>query len=75
MAQGDPLPGVDISIEQSPGGKVIARARTGVDGTYAFENVPAGTYRIVVSVEAMQRGSERGGRTPTQPAPPERRNG
>ncbi len=36
---GDPIPGVDISLEQIPGG-IIATTQTDSTGEYSFENVP-----------------------------------
>ena len=40
FVQGDPIPGVDVSIEQSPGGIIIATTRTDNNGKFAFKNIP-----------------------------------
>ena len=44
---GDPVPGVDISLSQSPGGR-IASAATDATGTVSFLNVPEGRYQVLV---------------------------
>jgi hypothetical protein len=44
-AQGDPLPGIDVSMEQNPGGIVI-HARTNAQGVAVFGNVPPGNYTV-----------------------------
>lgn len=43
--RGDPVPGIDIALEQIPGG-IIARDTTGSSGSYSFTISSAGTYRI-----------------------------
>lgn len=40
--QGDPLPGIDISIEQSPSGQKIGQGKTNAKGIAEFKDVPAG---------------------------------
>ena len=40
FVQGDPIPGVDVSIEQSPGGIIIATTRTDGNGKFVFKNIP-----------------------------------
>ncbi|MBL4652809.1 MAG: carboxypeptidase regulatory-like domain-containing protein, partial [Flavobacteriales bacterium] len=51
---GDPIPGVDISLEQIPGG-IIATTETDSTGSYAFNNVPVSdsSYTIYVSYPGM----------------------
>ena len=44
--QGDPIPGVDVSIEQSPGGILISTTQTNSSGTYAFTGLAPGTYLL-----------------------------
>ena len=47
-AQGDPVPGIDVGIEQSPGGKKIGQGTTNAKGIVEFKDVPAG--KIIVRV-------------------------
>ena len=47
--QGDPIPGVDVSIEQSPGGIIISQTQTNSNGYYVFTSIPIGTYKITVT--------------------------
>jgi hypothetical protein len=42
--QGDPVPGVDVSIEQNPGRIIISSIQTNSSGYFQFSNVPAGSY-------------------------------
>lgn len=44
---GDPIPGIDVSLEQIPGG-IIAFTETETDGKYAFDNVPTGNGEVYV---------------------------
>ncbi len=44
---GDPVPGIDISLSQYPGGR-IASAATDATGTVSFLNVPEGRYQVLV---------------------------
>lgn len=44
--QGDPIPGVDVSIEQSPGGIIIATTQTNTSGSYQFTGLAPGTYKV-----------------------------
>ncbi|MCA1810989.1 MAG: carboxypeptidase-like regulatory domain-containing protein, partial [Halobacteriales archaeon] len=46
LVQGDPVPGVDVSIEQNPGGIIIAMTQTNGTGYYSFTGLPPGTYRL-----------------------------
>ena len=59
-ATGDPVPGIDVSLEQIPGGKLIAHDVTtdttsgkSAGGYYEFDNVPSGNYRIFVSIAGV----------------------
>lgn len=45
VAAGDPVPGLDITIEQIPGG-IVRNATTGKDGSFVFDKLPAGKYRV-----------------------------
>ena len=52
--QGDPIPGVDVSLEQNPGSVMLAQTTTDVNGAYQFNNVPVGTgYTIHVDIPGL----------------------
>lgn len=42
-AAGDPVPGLDVSLEQKPGGNVFC-AKVDSTGSFSFENLPPGRY-------------------------------
>jgi SdrD B-like domain len=42
---GDPIPGVDVALEQIPGG-IRGVTQTDVNGNYSFKNLSAGMYKI-----------------------------
>ncbi len=44
----DPVPGVDVSLGQVPGGRIAATAATDAAGTVSFFNVPEGRYQVFV---------------------------
>ncbi|MEA2991994.1 MAG: Carboxypeptidase regulatory-like domain [Alphaproteobacteria bacterium] len=46
--QGDPVGGIGVEIESSPGGIIIAQGTTNGSGDYVFNNVPPGNYKIKV---------------------------
>lgn len=52
--QGDPIPGVDVSLEQNPGSVMLTTTTTNQNGNYAFYNLPAspvGTwYTLLVNI-------------------------
>lgn len=50
---GDPIPGVDVSLEQNPGGIMVAQTTTGINGTYTFTNVPAGDFTLFVDMPGV----------------------
>lgn len=59
---GDPIPGVDVSLEQNPGGIIIAvtptSSLTGASlGTYMFSNVPSGSYDVKVDLPGIGMSS------------------
>ncbi len=43
---GSALPGAEITLFRSPQGEVVARTVSGDDGTFAFRELAAGTYRM-----------------------------
>lgn len=45
---GDPVPGIDISLEQIPGG-IVTKGVTGADGVARFPGLAPGTYRVVLN--------------------------
>ncbi|MBI5559705.1 MAG: carboxypeptidase regulatory-like domain-containing protein [Deltaproteobacteria bacterium] len=44
---GDPVPGIDISLEEIPGG-IVTKGVTGADGVARFPGLATGTYRVVL---------------------------
>ena len=44
---GDPVPGIDISLEEIPGG-IVTKGVTGADGVARFPGLAPGTYRVVL---------------------------
>jgi serine-aspartate repeat-containing protein C/D/E len=56
-----PLPGVKIELVNASG-SIVATTLTGTDGTYRFENLPAGVYNIVETQPAnLLDGGSRAG--------------
>lgn len=53
---GDPVPGLDISIEQVPGG-IKASTRSDQNGNYSFTNINQGTYRLLVDYPGLPMDS------------------
>ena len=52
--QGDPVPGVDVSIEQIPGGIVIASTRTNNSGEFFLRSIRTGKIQLVLRrIEAI----------------------
>ncbi|MES2836161.1 MAG: carboxypeptidase regulatory-like domain-containing protein [Bacteroidota bacterium] len=50
---GDPIPGVDVSLEQNPGGIMVAQTTTDNDGKYEFANVPTGSFTLFVDMPGV----------------------
>lgn len=44
---GDPIPGIDIGLGQSPGGLTFT-GKSGAEGTVNFPNLPAATYEVYI---------------------------
>jgi hypothetical protein len=44
---GDPIPGIDITVEQSPGGVVVGGSTTGLDGFYNLADINTNATYIV----------------------------
>lgn len=53
---GDPIPGIDVALEQVPGG-IIATDKTDENGEYSFNNVPEGQYTIYVDIPGQSMKS------------------
>jgi alpha-glucoside transport system permease protein len=47
------LPGVTVELREDAGGRV-ARATTAEDGTFAFEDVESGTYRVAIGASTFR---------------------
>jgi PKD repeat protein len=45
-APGEPIPDIDITVDQSPGGAVMAAATTDINGYFTINNLPMGTYTV-----------------------------
>ena len=45
-APGEPIPDIDITVDQSPGGSVMAAATTDINGYFTITDLPIGTYTI-----------------------------
>jgi hypothetical protein len=46
---GDPIPDIDITIDQSPGGAVAGTGTTDASGTVVFANLAPGDYTITIT--------------------------
>ena len=54
---GVPFPGVDISLEEFPGGMVKGFTTTDDSGYYEFDNVEEGQYQLFVSIPGLDMDS------------------
>ncbi len=45
---GNPLPGITVSL-QTNAGKLVQTVVTGADGSYSFQDVPAGQYQVTTT--------------------------
>ncbi len=45
-APGDPIPDIDITVEQSPGGAIMGATTTDFNGDFSFDNLPDGSYIV-----------------------------
>lgn len=45
-APGEPIPDIDITVDQSPGGGIMSATTTDIDGYFTFTDLPMGTYII-----------------------------
>lgn len=46
---GDPIPGVDIALEQNPGGIIVGRGETDAKGTVVFPDLKPGNYSAAIN--------------------------
>lgn len=54
---GDPVPGIDISLEQIPGG-IKAHATTDASGAYSIVNIPLNTsYKLLIDIPGLPMDS------------------
>jgi hypothetical protein len=49
---GDPIPGLDVNLEQHPGG-IIKQVQTDASGNYHFTNVPPGIFEVFVDIPGL----------------------
>lgn len=47
---GEPIRGIDIILEDNPGGQISMRTQTDSNGVYTFNNVPSRSYTIYVNI-------------------------
>ncbi|HXC06025.1 MAG TPA: T9SS type A sorting domain-containing protein, partial [Bacteroidia bacterium] len=50
---GDPIPGLDVNLEQHPGGIMVAHDTTDIHGNYHFDNIPPGQYDVYVDIPGL----------------------
>jgi hypothetical protein len=55
---GEPIPGLDVNLEQHPNGIIIAGTTTDANGNYHFAHVPPGTFSVYVDIPGMGMVSE-----------------
>lgn len=56
LVPGDPIPGIDVSLEQVPGG-AVAMTVTDANGEYSFKNLPPATYTLWVGIPGLPMDS------------------
>jgi len=66
---GDPVPSIDISLEEIPNGIVI-KGVTGADGVARFTGLMPGTYRVVLDNVATATVNHNSSRKNVKPDPP-----
>lgn len=55
---GDPVPGIDVALEQVPGGIIKAHTTTNDTGFYSFANIPMNTtYKLLVDIPGLPMDS------------------
>ncbi len=52
LAPGDPVPGLDVNLEQHPGG-IVAHTSTDATGKYHFGTLPPGTFQVYVDIPGL----------------------
>ncbi|MFI5150462.1 MAG: T9SS type A sorting domain-containing protein [Bacteroidia bacterium] len=50
---GDPIPGLDVNLEQHPGGIIVGHDTTDSHGNYHFSNIPPGQYDVYVDIPGL----------------------
>ena len=56
-AKGHPIKGADIRIETKNGGRLLTTVKTDVTGRYILEGLPAGNYRVTLTVNGAVKSS------------------
>ena len=49
----EPLPGVDVSLEEEPDNKIVSTTKTDANGNYQFVGVELGNYKIYVDIPGL----------------------
>ncbi|OFX18300.1 MAG: hypothetical protein A2033_17785 [Bacteroidetes bacterium GWA2_31_9] len=56
-ANGEPIPGAEITLEQEPDDEPIMVTTSGNDGTYDFLDIPAGLYSLNIEIPGLPQFS------------------
>ena len=49
----EPIPGVDVSLEEEPDSKIVATTKTDENGNYLFTGIELGNYKIYVDIPGL----------------------
>jgi hypothetical protein len=50
----EPLPGVDISMEEDPDGKIVAYTKSDLDGNFSLKSIDFGNYKLLAELEGYR---------------------
>ncbi len=54
MLSGDPIPGIDIIVEKTPGGSLTVDGDSNLDGDFTFDGLGDGDYELFVDVPGLE---------------------
>lgn len=49
----EPIPGLDIILDKTPPSRTVAVTQTDFNGNYNFDNLPTGTYTVIIDYEGL----------------------